>query len=144
MTEHEGPSLDGRFAGRIAVVTGAASGLGRASATLLAREGAHVIAVDLNGGALREVVANLATPGVAVEGDIGEPSTVERYMDAGIDSFGRVDLYHLNAGIFGTFAPLPDLEVEEFDEVMRVNLRGQFLGHRRCDRGNGIDREPRG
>jgi NAD(P)-dependent dehydrogenase (short-subunit alcohol dehydrogenase family) len=130
MTEHEGPSLDGRFAGRIAVVTGAASGLGRASATLLAREGAHVIAVDLNGGALREVVANLATPGVAVEGDIGEPSTVERYMEAGIDSFGRVDLYHLNAGIFGTFAPLPDLEVEEFDEVMRVNLRGQFLGLR--------------
>jgi len=129
MSEH-GPGLDGRFAGTVVVVTGAASGLGRASATLLAAEGAHVVAVDINGGALRDVVACLATPSVAVEGDIGEQATVERYMEAGTDSFGRVDLYHLNAGIFGTFAPLPDLQVEEFDQVMRVNLRGQFLGLR--------------
>ena len=49
---------------------------------------------------------------------------------AGLETFGKIDLYHLNAGIFGSFAPLPDLSVEEFDDVMRVNLRGQFLGLR--------------
>jgi NAD(P)-dependent dehydrogenase (short-subunit alcohol dehydrogenase family) len=130
MPERDLPSVGGRFAGSVVVVTGAASGLGRASATLLAAEGAHVVAVDISGRALREVVAGLATRSVAVEGDIGDQTTVERYMEAGIDSFGRVDLYHLNAGIFGSFAALPDLEAEEFDQVMRVNLRGQFLGLR--------------
>ena len=50
------------------------------------------------------------------------------YMEAGTATFGKVDLYHLNAGIFGTFAALPDLSTEEFDRVMAVNLRGQFLG----------------
>jgi NAD(P)-dependent dehydrogenase (short-subunit alcohol dehydrogenase family) len=119
-----------RFLGAAVVVTGAASGLGRASAAHLAAEGAHVVAVDINGERLREVVGSLATPGVAVEGDIGEEATVERYMSVGLEAFGRIDLYHLNAGIFGSFVALPDLSVEEFDQVMKVNLRGQFLGLR--------------
>jgi NAD(P)-dependent dehydrogenase (short-subunit alcohol dehydrogenase family) len=121
---------DERFSGLVVVVTGAASGLGRASAARLTTEGAHVVAVDINGTALRQVVGSLATRSVAVEGDIGDEETVERYMAAATDAFGHVDLYHLNAGIFGSFAPLPDVPAEEFDQVMRVNLRGQFLGLR--------------
>lgn len=120
----------GRFAGDVVVVTGAAGGLGRASAEHLAAEGAHVVAVDVNGDALEVVVASLPTPGIAVVGDVAEESTVDRYFKAALDAFGAVHHHHLNAGIFGTFAGLPDLTVTEFDRVLAVNLRGQFLGLR--------------
>ncbi len=120
----------GALSGKVAVVTGAASGLGRASAGRLAADGAHVVAVDLNGANLGKVVASLPTPSIAVEGDVAESSTVDRYMQAAVTSFGHVDLHHLNAGIFGSFAPLPDLSVEEFERVMAVNVGGQFLGLR--------------
>ncbi len=119
-----------RFTGSVAVVTGAAGGLGKASAERLASEGAHVVAVDVNGSALQAVVDSLPTRSIAVAGDVADESSVDRYMQAAAESFGRIDLYHLNAGIFGSFTPLPDLSVEEFDQVMRVNVRGQFLGLR--------------
>jgi NAD(P)-dependent dehydrogenase (short-subunit alcohol dehydrogenase family) len=122
--------MSGRFTGSVAVVTGAASGLGKASAERLAAEGAHVIGVDVNGASLRAVVGSLPTRSLAIEGDIADESTVQRYMQRAANTFGKVDLYHLNAGVFGSFAPLPDLATEEFDRVMSVNLRGQFLGVR--------------
>lgn len=125
MAEARGP-----LSGKVAVVTGAASGLGRASAERLAADGAHVVGVDLNGPSLEKVVASLPTPSIAVEGDVAELSTVDRYMRAALTSFGHVDLHHLNAGIFGSFVPLPDLTVEDFDRVMAVNVGGQFLGLR--------------
>lgn len=112
----------------MAVVTGASGGLGRASAERLAAEGAHVVAVDVRGDELVDVVAGLATESVAIQGDVAEPETAERYMAAGLERFGHVDLHHLNAGIFGSFAPLPDLPLDDFDRVMAVNVRGQFLG----------------
>lgn len=118
------------LSGSVAVVTGAASGLGRASAERLATEGASLVVVDLDGPGLRDLVGKLPGRAVAVEGDVAEEATAERYMRAGTEAFGRVDLHHLNAGIFGSFAPLPDLGLEEFDRVMAVNLRGQFLGLR--------------
>jgi NAD(P)-dependent dehydrogenase (short-subunit alcohol dehydrogenase family) len=130
MAERDEQRPNGRFSGAVAVVTGAASGLGKASASRLAVEGANVVAVDVKGAALREVVASLASRSIAVVGDIGEEATVEEYMQAAIDTFGQVDLYHLNAGIFGSLAVLPDVPLEEFDRVMRVNVRGQFLGLR--------------
>lgn len=119
-----------RLEGKVAVVTGAARGLGRASAQRLAAKGANVVAVDVQGDALADVVASLATESIALEGDVADPETTVRYMAAGLRTFGHVDLHHLNAGIFGSFTPLPDLETEEFDRVMGVNVRGQFLGLR--------------
>ena len=127
----EGSAVGQRhFEGSVVVVTGAASGLGKASAERLASEGAHVVGVDISGSSLRDVVGSLPTRSLAVEGDIGDQEAVERYMAAAVEAFGRVDLYHLNAGIFGSLAPLPDVTAEEFDSVLRVNLRGQFLGLR--------------
>jgi NAD(P)-dependent dehydrogenase (short-subunit alcohol dehydrogenase family) len=120
----------GRFAGRVAVVTGAASGLGRASAQRLADDGAHVVAVDVNGGAVEEFAATLPTESIGVRADIAEESDVDAYVAAGLEAFGRIDLHHLNAGIFGSFAELPDLSVDDFERVMAVNVRGQFLGLR--------------
>ena len=59
-----------------------------------------------------------------------EEAASTRYMDAAVERFGRIDLYHLNAGIAGTPVPIPEIEAHEFDEVMAVNVRGVFLGLR--------------
>lgn len=126
----DGPVARGRFAGAVVVVTGAAGGLGRASAQRLAAEGARVVAVDVNAAGLEAVVEDLPTAAIAVVGDVAEESAVERYLAAGIEAFGRIDHHHLNAGIFGSFAGIPDLDAAEFDRVMAVNVRGQFLGLR--------------
>lgn len=119
-----------RFAGQVAVVTGAGGGLGRASAERLASEGASIVAVDVNPVSLEAVVSVLSTDSIAVVADVSDEHAVQHYMDVAVARYGRVDLHHLNAGIFGSFATLPELSVEEFDRVMGVNVRGQFLGLR--------------
>ncbi|MGO4585822.1 SDR family NAD(P)-dependent oxidoreductase [Arthrobacter sp. 2RAF6] len=119
-----------RFAGKVAIVTGAAGGLGEASARRLAMEGAHVVAVDIKAEAAAAVARSLPTRSIAVAADVADETDVNNYIQEALDAFGRVDLHHLNAGIFGKFAALPNVEVEDFDRVMNVNVRGQFLGMR--------------
>ena len=102
--------------GKVAVVTGGASGIGAAVAERLADEGADVVTVDLEGA--------------DVQADISTEAGVDTYMQAAVERFGRVDLHHLNAGIAGTLAPFPDIAAEEFDRVFAVNVRGVFLGLR--------------
>jgi NAD(P)-dependent dehydrogenase (short-subunit alcohol dehydrogenase family) len=122
--------VSGRFDAKVAIVTGAAGGLGMASAERLADEGAHVVCVDVNYEVVAELCERLPTKCLAVQADISDEAAVDRYLDEAVSAFGRVDLHHLNAGIFGSFATLPDLTSEEFDRVMAVNVRGQFLGLR--------------
>lgn len=124
----------GRFTGKVAVVTGGGSGLGRASAQRLAAEGANVVVVDINGEAAATVAQGLPTKALAVRADVSVEADVQNYMQAAIDAFGQVDLFHLNAGIFGSFELLPDVSVENFDKVQAVNVRGQFLGVREAFR----------
>lgn len=119
-----------RFAGKVAVVTGAGNGLGRASAQRLAGEGARVIVVDIDGASARAVAAALPTESIGIEADVADEVQVDAYVAAALKRFGRLDLHHLNAGIFGSFAALPNISVEDFDRVMNVNVRGQFLGLR--------------
>ena len=119
-----------RFEGKVAVVTGAAGGLGRASAERLARDGANVVVVDIDGGAAAQVAKSLPTRSIGVTADVSNEDDVAAYIDRAVNEFGHVDLHHLNAGIFGRFANLPDIEVTDFDRVMDVNVRGQFLGLR--------------
>jgi NAD(P)-dependent dehydrogenase (short-subunit alcohol dehydrogenase family) len=120
----------GRLAGKVAVVTGAGSGIGRGSAERLAAEGASVVVVDIDGDAAKRAAAALAGKAIAVTADVSVEAEVDAYLTAAAETFGRVDFHHLNAGIFGTFAKLPDLPSDEFDRVLAVNVRGQFLGLR--------------
>ncbi len=120
----------GRLAGRVAVVTGAGGGLGRGSALRLTAEGAQVVVVDIDEAAAEKVAAEVGHGAIAVGADVAVEADVDRYMRSAVDAFGCIDLYHLNAGIFGSFTPIPDLSVEEFDHVQAVNVRGQFLGLR--------------
>jgi NAD(P)-dependent dehydrogenase (short-subunit alcohol dehydrogenase family) len=119
---------EGRLAGRVAVVTGGAGGIGGATARRLAREGASVVVVDVDGERAEHVAAEVQ--GLAVAADVAREDDVERYLAAAVERFGRVDLHHLNAGIPGTLAPLPELETTDFDRVLAVNVRGMFLGLR--------------
>lgn len=122
--------MSGRFDGRVALVTGAASGLGRASAERLSSEGASVVLVDVDAAKAETVAAGLAGENLVVEADISDEASVADAIARAVDKFGRIDHHHLNAGIFGSFVALPDLTVEEFEHVMAVNVRGAFLGVR--------------
>src|SRR5579863_6589519 len=119
-------SLDGK----VAVVTGAAGGLGAAAARRLSREGCRVVAVDIDGDGARRVAEALPGQSIAVTADVSAEQDVERYLDEATRSFGRIDLHHLNAGIPGSADGFPDLSAAEFDRVMAVNVRGIFLGLR--------------
>lgn len=118
------------FEGKVAVVTGAASGIGAASARRLSVGGASVVVVDVDGDGAKRVASELPGPALGVQADVSSEDDVEGYVDAAVEEFGRLDLHHLNAGIVGSFAALPDVSVEDFDRVVAVNLRGPFLGVR--------------
>jgi NAD(P)-dependent dehydrogenase (short-subunit alcohol dehydrogenase family) len=119
-----------RFDGAVAVVTGAGGGLGRGSARRLSEEGASVVVVDIDAHAADRVSSELSGPSIAVRADISTEAGVQSYVDAAVAEFGRIDLHHLNAGIFGSFDAIPDLALDDFERVMAVNVRGQFLGLR--------------
>jgi NAD(P)-dependent dehydrogenase (short-subunit alcohol dehydrogenase family) len=118
------------LAGKVAVVTGGGSGIGAATAARLAAEGAMVVVVDREAARAEKVVSSVAGGGLAVEADVSSEEGVDAYMAAAVERFGRVDLYHLNAGIAGTLAPIPEIAADDFDEVLTVNVRGVFLGLR--------------
>jgi NAD(P)-dependent dehydrogenase (short-subunit alcohol dehydrogenase family) len=118
------------LAGKVAVVTGGAGGLGAASALRLSREGCRVVVVDVDADGARKVAESLPGESIAVKADVTNEEDVGRYLGEATEAFGRVDLHHLNAGIPGSVGAFPDLEAAEFDRVMAVNVRGIFLGLR--------------
>jgi NAD(P)-dependent dehydrogenase (short-subunit alcohol dehydrogenase family) len=118
------------LAGKVALVTGGASGIGAATVRRLAAEGASVVVVDRDGDAAQALAAGLDAPALALAADVGREEDVERMVARAVEEFGRLDLHHLNAGIPGSLAPFEELTLEDFDRVIDVNLRGVFLGLR--------------
>ena len=116
------------LAGRVALVTGAARGIGLATVQQLASAGARVVAFDVAGSPWSEVRATGAAELLEVEGDVGHGPDWERAMQATLQRFGQIDVLVNNAGISGGIGPLVDCSDDMFDEVMRVNARGVFLG----------------
>ncbi|MFT4468870.1 SDR family NAD(P)-dependent oxidoreductase [Arthrobacter sulfonylureivorans] len=115
---------------KVAIVTGAAGGIGRATVQRLAEEGLKVVAVDLDVEAAEKTAAELPGEIIGVGADVATETGVGHYMEEALKAYGRIDFHHLNAGIAGSLADLVDVSVEEWDKVMAVNLRGPFLGVR--------------
>lgn len=111
----------GRLAGRAAIVTGAASGIGRASAELFAKEGALVLAVDRPGANLTFEHGSIESLGV----DIAAAGSSAAIVDGAVKAFGRLDIVYNNAGVSGS-TPVGETSDEEFDRQYGVNLRGAF------------------
>jgi NAD(P)-dependent dehydrogenase (short-subunit alcohol dehydrogenase family) len=123
----------GRLAGKRAIVTGAGSGIGRASARLFAREGAAVLAVDIDAAAAEETVAAITRDGGwarAMRADAGSEPDVRAFVAAGVEAFGGLDVLFANAGIAGPLVPLAEQTVETWLRVLTVNLIGPFLAIR--------------
>jgi NAD(P)-dependent dehydrogenase (short-subunit alcohol dehydrogenase family) len=122
-----------RHVGKSIIVTGGAGAIGFATAQILAGEGADVMLVDINGEALEQKGAELRERGVEVEAicaDCSHEESVQRYVDAAMRKFGRIDGFFNNAGVEGKLAPTYEYEVAEFDRIIAINLRSMFLGLR--------------
>lgn len=119
---------EGRLHGKVAIITGAAGGIGRAAAQRFVAEGASVVAVDLPGDALDETARLLGESGHAVPADVTDEAQVAAYVAAAVERFGGVDALLNNAGVEGPVTPLVDTPVDAFDRVLAVNVRGVFLG----------------
>jgi glucose 1-dehydrogenase len=115
--------------GRVAIVTGAAQGIGAATARAFAEEGARLVVSDVNevgGTALVKEIAAAGGTALFCRADVGEPEDARHLVQHAVAHFGRLDVLVNNAGIVHG-ADFVDLAVEDFDRVLRVNLRGPFL-----------------
>ena len=115
----------GRLRGKVAVVTGAAKGIGRATAELFAREEARLVITDVNKPGLAQLQARLAGS-EAVVGDVSVVEDARRMINTAVESFGRIDVLVANAGII-PLNTIVEATVEDWDHVMAVDGRGMFL-----------------
>jgi NAD(P)-dependent dehydrogenase (short-subunit alcohol dehydrogenase family) len=121
--------MSDRLRGKVSVITGAANGIGRATAEAFAAEGARIVATDIDGDGLERLRAALDASGaecVTVVGDVSKPDDAQRMIGTAVERFGRLDVLVANAGVI----PLGDITestAEDWDRVMAIDGRGMFL-----------------
>lgn len=119
-----------RFTRKVAFVTGAAGGIGRATAVAFAAEGAHVAILDRTADALRETEAAVKEAGgevLAIACDVSIPEQVEAAVAQAVRRFGQLDIAFNNAGVENKAQQLHEIELEEWDRILGINLRGAFV-----------------
>jgi NAD(P)-dependent dehydrogenase (short-subunit alcohol dehydrogenase family) len=128
---HErGRTIPGRLQDKVALITGGASGIGRAAARLFAREGARVVMADLNAEAGDKAAEAIRAEGLDarfVPADISKAADVEALLKAVVEMHGRLDCAYNNAGILGEIVPLVDQSEEIWDRTLATNLKGTWL-----------------
>lgn len=123
------------LAGKVAVITGGASGIGRATVELFVAEGAKVVIADIADEAGEALAQRLGASAVYQRTDVADPAAVEAMIDLAVSRFGGVDVLFNNAGMScGAFPSFLDDTLEDFDRVMRVNVLGPMLGTRNAAR----------
>jgi NAD(P)-dependent dehydrogenase (short-subunit alcohol dehydrogenase family) len=124
----------GRLAGKVAVVTGGASGIGRATVDAFVREGARVVVGDMQDDKGARLVEELGDAVAYRRADVGEEADVEALVGHAVNKFGRLDCIFNNAGFAGVTGSIADIAADEYDATMRVLLRGVFLGMKHAAR----------
>lgn len=122
-----------KLEGKVAVVTGAASGLGKAIATLYAANGAKVVAADINDTALADVAKEITGAGgtvTTVKANMAVAADIDAMIQAATDKYGTVDILVNNAGVMDDFSPVADVTDAMWDRVMKINLDGPFRAMR--------------
>ena len=115
---------------RVALITGAGEGIGRATARLMAAEGARVAVLGRTREPLDQVVGQIRTNGgeaMPVMADVSRAEEMEGAIGEVVDAWGRLDVVFANAGVNGVWAPIEELKPEEWDQTLAINLRGTFL-----------------
>lgn len=116
--------------GKVALITGAGSGIGKATALLMARQGATVVALSRTDDETKETVAEIEQQGgkaLAVTADISSVDDMQRTCETIQQEFGRLDIVFANAGINGVWAPIDELEPDEWKRTIDINLTGTYL-----------------
>ena len=122
--------MAGRFEGKVALVTGAASGIGRGSALAFAQEGASVVVADVTEDGGRETVELIEDAGGRakfVKADVSKTGDVEALVEQAITTFGRLDYAHNNAGVLGTAKATHEIDEADWDRLIAINLKGVWL-----------------
>ena len=122
--------MGSQLADRVAVITGGASGIGRATALRFLAEGARVVVGDLNAGAAQQLVADAGQPDrlTFIRTDVAEEHDVQALIGAATERYGRLDVVFNNAGSGGAFGPITEIDVDHWDRTFAVLVRSVFLG----------------
>lgn len=119
----------GRLDGRTALITGGAGGIGKEAGRLFAAEGANVVLVDLDAGALKAACDEIGSNAVSwVAGDVTDPESTKAFVAETVARHGGIDVFLANAGIEGKVGSIVDSSLEDFERVMSVNVRGVYVG----------------
>ena len=121
----------GKLDGKVALITGGGSGMGRATAILFAREGAMVAVADyVAAGATQtvEMIQDSGSYAIFIQADVSQAADAKRMVESTVSAYGRLDILHNNAGVGHKWVPMADIAEEEYDRVLGTNLKAVYLG----------------